>query len=124
MSKNQGKRNRERGSEFERECVKLLHNLGYRTARKTGSIQSNGLGDPDIAGVPFCWLSCKRWKSVMRWAAWWRDADARTPAHHAAMILHRGDRGEIYCSLRLKDLPAIMQGFEDSASASKLMRGN
>ena len=120
MAKNQGKRNRQRGSEFEREVVKQLHELGYRTARKTGSIQSNGMHDPDISGIPGVWVSCKRWKT-MRWHAWWRDADSRPLGSQAPLIVHRGDRGTVMVSLRLHDLPQIVQGLEDSAAASRLL---
>ena len=115
-----GRRNRQRGSEFEKECEKALHALGFKTARKTGSIAANGLGQPDLQGIPGVYVSCKRWK-VMRWALWWRDADQHTPTGQAPMILHRGDRGAIYCSIRLQDLPSVMQGLDDSASASRLL---
>ena len=117
---NTGKRNRERGAEFEREAVKALEALGYRTARRTGSIQANGRGDPDVAGIPGVWVSCKRWRT-MRWPLWWRDADQRCPKGHAPLIIHRGDRGEVMVSIRLRDLPQVMQGFDDSAAASRLL---
>ena len=120
MAKNTGKRNRQRGADFEREATKALHALGYRTARKTGSIQANGQGDPDIAGIPGVWVSCKRWR-VMRWLAWWRDADQRCPHGSVPLIIHRPDRGEIYVSFRLKDTMQILEGLEDSAAASRLL---
>ena len=118
MSKNQGKRNRQRGAEFELEAVKALHELGFRTARKTGSIQANGDGQPDIYGIPGLWISCKRWKKTMRWPLWWRDADERCPKDQAPMILHRKDKGEIMLSLRLADLPRVMEGLQDSLDIS------
>ena len=119
MSKNQGKRNRARGAEFEREACKALHNLGFLTARKTGSIQSNGLGDPDIAGIPGIWVSAKRWKKVMKWHLWWRDAEERTTQGQVPMILHRKDNGEIHVSFKLNDLPQVMEGLQDSLDISR-----
>jgi len=119
MSKNQGKRNRERGAEFERESCKHLHALGFKTARKTGSIQANGEGDPDIAGVFGIWISCKRWKNTMRWPLWWRDAEERTPSGSVPLILHRKDKGEIHVSFKLKDIHQIMAGLNDSLEISR-----
>jgi len=118
--KHTGKTNRRRGAGYEKEVEKQLHKLGFRTARKSGSIQASGCGTPDILGFPSIWCSCKRWK-IMRWAAWWRDADERCPASSVPMIIHRPDRGVSYVSFRLDDLPIIMQSLEDSAAASRLL---
>lgn len=118
-SRNQGKRNRERGEEFERECVRELHALGFTTARRTGSIQASGSGINDIAGFPGIWVSAKRWARKHRPLAFWSDAEARCPKDQIIMIIDRGDNKPATVQVRLADLVTLVERLNDTLAISR-----
>ena len=125
MSISQGKRNRRRGSDYEKEVERDLNRLGYRSARKTGSIQSNGGVNgrkiPDIAGIPGIWLSVKRYKRVLKLPNWWREAESCSPTGSVPAIIMRGDGKPSQFVCNLEDLPIIIAAFQESEKASRIM---
>ena len=84
-----------KGNRFERECVKILKEMGYKDV--TRAYASNGLSlgfdeDVDIAadGIK---IQCKIRKNIPKWL----DMGS------CDWLLYRENRGEIYKITRLKD---------------------
>jgi len=59
MTKNQGKRNRQRGQEYEREIAGWFRELGFDDARRNLQAQGGKVVGNDLANIPFA-VECKR----------------------------------------------------------------
>jgi len=86
MSSKQGRRNRQRGAEFEREVVNAALAKGLDAERVQGRAGAARLGDPDVIIDGDITLECKRRKSLPGYLTDWLDGV------DAAVI--REDRGK------------------------------
>lgn len=96
MAKNQGRRNRQRGQEYEREIVDIFRLAGWPDARRNLQSQGGTVVGNDIAGVPFA-VECKRTASSLIPKAVKAleqcDADATaTENYHPRLVITRCDR--------------------------------
>jgi hypothetical protein len=83
MVKNQGKRNRQRGQEYEREIVDFFQKHGFSEARRNLQSQGGNKVGNDIANVPFA-VECKRTAAslIPKAEKAWEQCDADAKAIH------------------------------------------
>ena len=94
MSSRQGRRNRQRGAEFEREVVNAARAIGLAAERVQGRAGAARLGDPDVVIDGDITLECKRRKSLPGYLTEWCEGV------DAAVI--REDRGKALVVMSLE----------------------
>lgn len=100
---------REKGKRGERELAKFLREHGYDSRR--GQQYSGANGDADVVGVPGIHIECKRVERLNiedAMAQSIRDAGDETP-----VVIHRKNRGEWLCTMRLEDWLRMYGGQHD-----------
>ena len=117
MTKNQGRRNRQRGQEYEREIADWFRKQGYHKARRNIQSQGGTVVGNDLADVPFA-VECKRTKNPLAPKAVKAleqcDEDANaTQNSHPRLVITRADNGVSYIFMTLEDLSSIL-GIEGS----------
>lgn len=100
---------REKGKRGERELAKFLREHGYDSRR--GQQYSGANGDADVIGVPGVHIECKRVERLNiedAMAQSKRDAGEEIP-----VVIHRRNRGEWLCTMRLEDWLKMYGGKDD-----------
>lgn len=113
MVKSRGKRNRQRGQEYEREIVDWFVKQGFWDARRNLQSQGGKVVGNDLANVPFA-VECKRTsaplmpKAVKALEQCDEDAKAiRCP--HPRVVITRADRGGSYVAMTLEDFGKLVR---------------
>ena len=112
MPKNQGKRNRQRGQEYEREIAGWFRELGFDDARRNLQAQGGKVVGNDLANIPFA-VECKRTsaslipKAIKALEQCDEDAQAikdKSPR----LVITRADQGQSHVVLSLKDFGKLI----------------
>lgn len=72
-SSSQGRRNRQRGAELEREVVRAARELGLDAERVQGRAGAARLGDPDVLIDEDIRVECKRRRTLPAYLTDWLD---------------------------------------------------
>ncbi len=113
------KLSRTKGKKYERHVSNRLKAMGHATRR--GVQFQGGPDSPDVVGIPGVHIECKHMARVNIQAAM-RQALADC-GENVPVIFHRSNRGDDLVSLRLDDLPTLLDKWDASLALAKLNRG-
>lgn len=91
---------RDKGCRGERELSSKLKEYGFDTRR--GQQFSGANGDPDVVGLPRIHIECKRVEHLSIYKAL-SQAIGDAKIGEIPVIMHRKDRCEWLCTMRLQD---------------------
>lgn len=110
-----GKGARTKGGAAEREVVTLLHEVGFKDARR--NFMSGGQGGGDIVGVPNTHIEVKRQESVRIWE-WIGQAEGDCRPTDIPVVAFRRSRSNWYAVLPFEDFLGLLQEVQELRSAA------
>ena len=101
---------RQKGKRGELELAHFLEQWGYEMRR--GQQYSGSNGDADVVGIDGLHIECKRTNNLRLFDAMEQSKnDARLG--EIPVVMHRRDRGEWLCTLRLTNFMELWKAWED-----------
>jgi Holliday junction resolvase len=101
---------RQKGKRGELELAHFLEQWGYEMRR--GQQYSGSNGDADVVGIDGLHIECKRTNNLRLYDAMEQSKnDARLG--EIPVVMHRRDRGEWLCTLRLTNFMELWKAWED-----------